>query len=230
MWSRHQRMIEDFSSCQASGRTTIIAWRILVILVVIVVVDKATSDTLSTHKEKLIKGEVIVTLSDLEDKGINVTGTVFIACQPQQVWPVLTDYNHLADFIPTMLKSQLISNGGDEKIVEQIGKSGIFLFHKTAYVKLKVKEKYLKCIHFENMSSDFLVYIGEWMLEYNPRAGGTILTYKANIKPDFFAPRFLIRHVQSKDLPKILKAIKRRVESVKQSGEKVIIRHQEIKR
>ena len=90
MWSFHRRMIEDFSSRQPSQRTTILAWGMLVILVVIAVVDNATADTLSTHKEKLIKGEIIVTLSDWEDKGVNVTGTVFIACQPQHVWSVLT--------------------------------------------------------------------------------------------------------------------------------------------
>lgn len=170
-------------------------------------------DTLSVEKEKQIKGEIIVTLSNLENMVIGVTGEIYIGSQPEKVWTVLTDYDNLKNFIPHIIESGLLKNKGDEKIIVQTGRTGIFLFKKTSHIKLKVKEEYLKHIYFEQIIGDFKVYKGEWILEYYQEAQGTFLTFKAEVKPDFFAPLFIIRHIQKRDLPIILEAIKRRVES-----------------
>lgn len=170
-------------------------------------------DTLSVEKEKQIKGEIIVTLSNLENMVIGVTGEIYIGSQPEKVWTVLTDYDNLKNFIPKIIESGLLKDKGDEKIIVQAGRTGIFLFKKTSHIKLKVKEEYFKHIYFEQITGDFKIYKGEWILEYCQEAQGTFLTFKAEVKPDFFAPLFIIRHIQKRDLPIILKAIKRRVES-----------------
>tara|TARA_B100000315_G_C14347458_1_gene482456 strand:- start:28 stop:642 length:615 start_codon:yes stop_codon:yes gene_type:complete len=174
---------------------------------------ETSSDTLSVEKENQIKGEIIVTLSNLENKVIGVTGEIYIGFQPEKVWTVLTDYDNLTNFIPHMIESRLLKDKGDEKIIVQAGRTGTFLFKRTSHIKLKVKEEYFKHIYFEQISGDFKVYKGEWILEYYQEAQGTFLTFKGKIKPDFFAPLFITRYVQKRDLPIILKAIKRRVES-----------------
>lgn len=174
---------------------------------------ETSSDTLSVEKEKQIKGEIIVTLSNLENKVIGVTGKIYIGSQPKKVWTVLTDYDNLKNFIPYIIESRLLKDKGDEKIIVQTGRTGIFLFKKTSHIKLKVKEEYFKHIYFEQISGDFKVYRGEWILEYYQEAQGTFLTFKAEVKPDFFVPLFITRHIQKRDLPIILEAIKRRVKS-----------------
>jgi L-amino acid N-acyltransferase YncA len=40
-----------------------------------------------------------------------------------------------------------------------------------------------------------------------------MLTFRAKIKPDFFAPAMFVREVQQNDLPKVLAAMKKRAES-----------------
>ena len=143
-------------------------------------------DTLSVEKEKQIKGEIIVTLSNLENMVIGVTGEIYIGSQPEKVWTVLTDYDNLKNFIPNIIESGLLKDKGDEKIIIQAGRTGIFLFKKTSHIKLKVKEEYFKHIYFEQITGDFKVYKGEWILEYYQEAQGTFLTFKAMVKPDFF--------------------------------------------
>lgn len=174
---------------------------------------KTSSDTLSLEKQKQLNGEIIVTLSNLENKVIGVTGEIFIGAQPKEVWAVLTDYDNLKNFIPQMIMSNLLEDKGDEKTITQTGRTGVFMFKKTSHIKLKVTEEYLKSINFEQISGDFKVYKGAWILEYSQKVQGTFLTFKAEVKPDFFAPRFVTRHIQKRDIPVILTAIKQRVES-----------------
>ena len=193
--------------------TLFITIYLLLYPVIVQSTPETSFDTLSVEKEKQIKGEIIVTLSNLENMVIGVTGEIYIGSQSEKVWTVLTDYDNLKNFIPHIIESGLLKDKGDEKIIVQTGRTGIFLFKKTSHIKLKVKEEYFKYIYFEQISSDFKIYKGEWILEYCQEAQGTFLTFKAEVKPDFFAPLFIIRHVQKRDLPIILEAIKRRVES-----------------
>ena len=45
------------------------------------------------------------------------------------IWQTLTDYDHLSDFIPGMLKSQVIDRRGNAAIVEQSGNANILFFN-----------------------------------------------------------------------------------------------------
>lgn len=192
---------------------TIITIYLLLYPAIVQSATETSSDTLSVEKERQIKGEIIVTLSNLENMVIGVTGEIYIGSQPEKVWTVLTDYDNLKNFIPNIIESGLLKDKGDEKIIVQTGRTEIFLFKKTSHIKLKVKEEYFKHIYFEQIGGDFKVYKGEWILEYYQEAQGTFLTFKSEVKPDFFAPLFITRYVQKRDLTIILEAIKRRVES-----------------
>ena len=44
------------------------------------------------------------------------------------IWRTLTDYDHLAEFIPGMKKSRVLQRRGDTVIVEQTGEARIFIF------------------------------------------------------------------------------------------------------
>lgn len=174
---------------------------------------EASPDLLSVEKEKQIKGEILVTLSNLENRVIGATAKIYIASHPNKVWAVLTDYDNLKNFIPRMIESKLLKDNGDEKTIFQAGRTGLFFLKKTSRIKSKVKEEYFNHIYFEKISGDFKVYKGEWILEYSQEAQGTFLTFKSEVKPDFFAPLFITRHIQKRDIPIILEAIKQRVES-----------------
>ena len=163
----------------------------------------------------LLRGEVLIDLAWLPDSVIGAKGVVFINAAPDVVWHMLTDYDHLQETMPKVTASCLVEENGHGKIIEQTGKSGIFIFEKSVRFTLKVDEQYPKHLHFEQIGGDFRVYEGDWFLDAveGKEGSGTLLTYEAKIKPAFFAPPFLVSFVQSQDLPTILKGIRKFCES-----------------
>lgn len=159
---------------------------------------------------RLMQGEVLIDLEWLPDGVIGANGNVFIEAEPAIVWQMLTDYDHLSETMPKVVASKLVEQNHHVKIIDQTGKSGIFIFEKTVHFTLKVTEVYPEHLWFSQIGGDFQIYEGEWRLEAadGKNGPGTLLTYQAEIKPDFFAPQFLVSFVQSQDLPTILKAIR----------------------
>jgi carbon monoxide dehydrogenase subunit G len=174
----------------------------------------AASDTSSEEKAKLIGGEVIVSLSNLQEGVTGVTGHIYIAAPPQQVWEAITDYDNHKNFVPNVLESGVLADNGSEKIMFEKGKSGIFLFQKKVYTKMKVWGDPSRHLYFQQIDGDFLVYRGEWILDEQQHGKGTFLTYRAEVKPDFFAPQFAVRNVQERDCPRMMMAMKKQAEAL----------------
>ncbi|NTW55992.1 MAG: cyclase [Chlorobiaceae bacterium] len=176
----------------------------------------AVYDASVQEKARLVGGEVIVALSSLDDGVTGVTGHIYVAAPPQEVWQAITDYDNHKNFVPNVLDSGVIADNGTEKIMFEKGKSGVFLFQKKVYTKMKVWGDRLKHLYFEQIDGDFKVYRGEWILDENRQGKGTFLTYRAQVKPDFFAPQFAVRNVQERDCPLMMLAMKKQAEALAQ--------------
>ncbi|NTV01232.1 MAG: cyclase [Chlorobiaceae bacterium] len=172
---------------------------------------------------KLLNGEVVVNTSALDDGVTGVTAQVYIDASPEQIWRALTDYDNQKHFLPKVVDSGLISDNGSEQVMFQTGRSGVLFFRKTVHVKLRIKGEPLRRLAFQQIEGDFKVYHGEWVIDSASGGRGATLTFRAEIKPDFFAPAFFIRNVQEKDLPMVLGAMKKRAESAGAIGKSVKI-------
>ena len=159
---------------------------------------------------RLLQGEILVDIDWMGSDVISVGGCVFVKAPIEVAWKMLTDYNHLQDTMPKVVSSSLVEAHGPTKIIEQTGRSGILIFERSVHFRLKVDEEFPRRLHFEQVDGDFKVYEGNWYLEPNTVTGGqgTIVRYEARIKPNFFAPPFLVSFVQSQDLPAILRSIR----------------------
>ena len=176
--------------------------------------ESNTSDSLSSEKGKLLNGEVVVVLSDLPDGVTGVAGHIYIAAPPKKVWEVVTDYDNHKKFVPNVIDSGTISDNGSEKVIFEKGKSGMLFFKMTVNIKMKVWGESPKHLFFEQITGEFKVYHGEWILVDYQQGAGTFLTYKAEVKPDFFAPRFAVKNVQKRDCPLMMSAMKKQAESL----------------
>ncbi len=164
--------------------------------------------------EQLQKGDIIINLTYLPDDVVSVSSRIHIVAQPSKVWKTLADYDNLSSYLPKVLSSKVVERKGNEIILDQIGKTGIFIFEKIVHFRLKITEEYPGIISFEQVDGDFDIYQGTWVIETSDTIQGTVLSYNAEIRPHFFAPPILVSFVQRQDLPGILKAHKHRAETL----------------
>ena len=183
----------------------------LCLLILFSVVQQDSTAKLAENRQALLAGEVVVQLFDLEDDVMGVRGDIFVAGSAQRLWEVLVDYDNLARFLPTMLYSKVSHHDSVKKVVDQILHVKIAFFKKKVSTKLEITEDYLQRVQWQAIGGDFQVYNGSWTLMYDNEASGTFLTYRAEIKPGFFAPKSLGRRIQKRDIPQTLRAIERRV-------------------
>ena len=90
-----------------------------------------------------------------------------------------------------MLYSKLSEQDSAKKVVDQVIRVKIAFFEKKVRTKLQVTEDYLQRVQWKAIGGDFHVYNGSGALTYDNEAQGTFLTYRAEIKPRFFAPKSL---------------------------------------
>ncbi|NTU44471.1 MAG: cyclase [Chlorobiaceae bacterium] len=176
--------------------------------------DNSTMEQHSSEISRLKSGETLVDLAFLANDIVKVNGKILIDAPIECVWKALTDYDHLNKTLPKVVASSIVERKGNEVMLDQTGKTGIFFFEKTVNFRLRLREEYLKKVSFEQVEGDFSVYRGEWILESRDSLKGTILSYHAEIKPLFFAPPILVSFVQWQDMPGILRAHKKTAEAL----------------
>jgi ribosome-associated toxin RatA of RatAB toxin-antitoxin module len=176
-------------------------------------VKESKEDIPTAEQTRLLNGEVIVNTTALDDGVTGVTGKIFIDAPPEYIWQTITDYDNQKHFVPKVIDSGMISDNGDEQVMFETGRTGVLFFRKTVYIKLRVRGEPLRRLAFQQLEGDFKVYRGEWLIENAPNGKGAMLTFRAEIKPGFFAPSYFVRNVQQKDLPMVLDAMKKRAES-----------------
>ena len=182
------------------------------------ITDTGATPASPSEFSKPLQEEIQVNTVALNDGVTGVSARISIDASPEHVWQAITDYDNQKNFVPKVLDSGLISDNGSEQVMFQTGRTGVLFFSKTVHVKLRMKGEPHRRLEFQQIEGDFKVYHGEWLIEPAPNGKGTMLTFRAEIKPDFFAPAYFVRSVQQKDLPRLLEAMKKRAESATAIG------------
>lgn len=103
-----------------------------------------------------------------------------------ETWRVLTDYDHLADFIPGMLESRIVDRGTRGPVVEQRGEAKVLFFVYPINVRLAVEEYPYERIVSHAVSGNFKRMDGAYTIE--AAAARVRLRYVGTLVPDFFVP------------------------------------------
>lgn len=128
-----------------------------------------------------------VTVSEVGQGAYRVVGAFSVAADPAIAWRVLTDYDRLGAFIPSM-KSRLIKReGAQTAMVSQATTTRFLAVSATTTVLLRLREAPPGLIAFVDVSGrDFSRYEGAWRL--TPIKGGTRVGYEATAHPRFVPP------------------------------------------
>ncbi len=130
------------------------------------------------------KTEVTVNKSD--DDIIHVQAQIFVAAPPRVAWEVLTDYEHIATFVPNMASSHIISAPGEPLRVEQKGSTSFLLFTFPIEVVFEIDARSSRELHFHSISGNLRDMTGDYRIA--AVSGGTRISYEARFKPDFWVP------------------------------------------
>jgi len=153
---------------------------------------------------------VVVKFAAAADGAVQLEGRFTVAASPAAAWGVLTDYDHLSDFVSSMRSSRVKVRDDGFVLVEQESAGKLLFFQRTFHVLLKVREEPRKSIAFEDVSGvSFKQYLGAWTLQETN--GGLEVIYRLTARGGFAAPAFMMRGASRKMVGDLLEQVRHRI-------------------
>jgi len=118
---------------------------------------------------------------------ITVRAFVDVPVEPRAAWAVLTDYDRLAEFVPDMHESRLVSKPGQPHRVLQRGEKSWLILDAPFEVLMQMDEAPPSRIAFHQLAGTLKDMRGEWRLL--PLKSGVRINYYARMEPGLLSPR-----------------------------------------
>lgn len=145
-------------------------------------------------------------------EGFDVEASAEFDAGVELAWAVLTDYDRLAEFIPGMQQSRVVSREGHEVVVDQSGEASLLFFTFPIQVRLAIEEQQFDRIESRAISGNFRELSGNYRLEV--RGTRLLLRYSGRMTPDFAVPpligTLLVRNTVAKRFRAMVDEILRR--------------------
>lgn len=121
--------------------------------------------------------------------GLEIRAQARVGAPAAVVWQVLTDYEHLPQFIPGITRSVVKERRGERLIVEQTGEARFLLFTFPVEVTYEVTESPQASMSSRAIAGNLKRMAGRYDIEADGR--GARLRYAGFVDPDFDVPDFL---------------------------------------
>jgi carbon monoxide dehydrogenase subunit G len=151
-------------------------------------------------------------VADADGKVYRIAASGTVAAAPAAAWRTLTDYDHLADFVPGLTRARVVSRDGDTVIVEQQGTASFLIFSQPIRLVVRVHEQAPSRIDIGLVEGDMKVYRASWELVSQPGGTGTKVVYDAAIEPKFYVPAMIGTTLVRKDIAGMMAAVLARME------------------
>jgi len=176
------------------------------------VVDLSQEDLQTAQAKSGVLSCPVDLSTTAEGRQRDLCASVTIPCATETIWRILTNYDCLADIIPSLSVSRRLPHpDGSSKVrLEQVGSQKVLKVNFSARVVLDMEEEYPNAIHFAMVEGDFKHMKGAWKLEAleneddRPR---TRLSYCLSILPKRTMPIRMVESRLSQDLALNLQAI-----------------------
>lgn len=156
--------------------------------------------------------EVEVKTDKAEGRQRQISARIQIPYTVDKIWQILTDYDHLADFVPNLTQSQCIEHPQGGIRIEQIGAESLLKLKFCARVVLDMVEHFPNRIDFSMIEGDFKVFQGHWILEPIANGTGTDLCYQLLVLPHRLMPIAMIERRLKGGMILNLSAIRQRAD------------------
>ncbi|KAI9400044.1 hypothetical protein POPTR_002G185100v4 [Populus trichocarpa] len=176
---------------------------------------------------------VFIEIKKLQKNSRRIRSKISINASLDTVWKILTDYEKLADFIPSLAVSKLIDKKDNFARLYQIGQQNLaFGLKFNAKAILDCYERDLQTftsgkkrdIEFKMTEGDFQCFEGKWSIEQftKPKTEDSLgqeyetsLSYLVDVKPKIWLPVHLIEG-------RICKEIKSNLTCIREEAQKMI--------
>jgi carbon monoxide dehydrogenase subunit G len=150
-----------------------------------------------------------------QDGTLSLSISYRVPVSPREAWAVLTDFEHMADFIPNLDSSRVLQRTDKRIEVEQNGSAGIGLLSFHYESRRQVEITPFQSIRSHTLSGNARV---ESTMVLTPAGSGTLLSYHATAVPDLPLPGSLINSYFNDMLEKQFKAMGREMLRRSQAG------------
>lgn len=141
-----------------------------------------------------LPADVDINVERLPQRRRHLRACITIPTAPEWVWQVLTDYDRLPEFIPSLQESCRLGEEDGCTILRQVGVEKFLRLSFSAAVVLKMQETHLQRIDFGMTEGDFKEFAGSWELApvLVDSQAHTQLTYVLRLQPPRRMPARLI--------------------------------------
>jgi carbon monoxide dehydrogenase subunit G len=117
---------------------------------------------------------------------VNVRSTIEAAAPREICYEVLADFDRLAEFIPGMQSSRVVSPPGEPRLLRQVGQATVGFIDYGFDVTLAVTEDPPRQISFSRVAGNLEQMRGSWQVEGD--SFRCRIDYRADIEPAFWVP------------------------------------------
>lgn len=144
---------------------------------------------------------------------VTVTASAEMQVDPRTVWSVITDYDHLAEFIPNIRSSGVMQREGERLLIRQSGEFSFLFLRQPVEVTLAVAESPPRQIVARAVGGNLREMQGRYELENLP-TGAVRLSYFGRLIPEFSVPpvigTMVVRMVLAEQFTAMVNEIMRR--------------------
>jgi hypothetical protein len=130
--------------------------------------------------------------AQLQGNALAVNARATVRASLPLIWHTLTDYDHLAEFIPGMMKSRVLERRGSTAIVEQIGEASVLFFRYPITVIVESDEHYPATIGVRVLTGNLRQLAGAYRIEtVLGLRDEFVIRWQGIIEPDIPLPLFI---------------------------------------
>jgi ribosome-associated toxin RatA of RatAB toxin-antitoxin module len=123
------------------------------------------------------------------DDALEVLCKAMLEAPAELIWQTLTDYDRLAEFIPGMRRSRVVSRNGAVAVVEQSGDARFLFVSQPIEVTLSSTERPPHAIEAKLLKGNLKRLEGVYLIA--PQAGGgALLTWNGIVEAESMPPLF----------------------------------------
>ncbi|HET9328038.1 MAG TPA: SRPBCC family protein [Candidatus Eisenbacteria bacterium] len=155
-------------------------------------------------------GDVTVELDD-STRACGVQGSFIVPVSAVVAWVVLTDYDHIAGFVTSMVSSRAERRSDGSLRVHQVATGSVMagVVRRRVHVELDTREEPPRRIAFTDvLGKDFSSYVGEWLIVPMPDTGAVYVTYRLTAEPHGAIARAFCRGALRKTTRELLEQVR----------------------